>query len=1237
MDCIRVCSLNANGLRNKFKRRSIFRILKQKQYDVICLQETNITDNIKDVWGMEWGGQFFYSPGTNHSLGQVSLIKKDFAYDFIVTYKSDRILTVSCETENGTVHFVNIYAPNISSEKTDFFRALTDHLDQLDGEKIVCGDFNCVLDNKLDITSGNIHKVSDVMMFQNLTVNIGLNDVWRLFHPDEKEYSWSRKNPFTARRLDYILVSDNIYDKIIDCNIISAPHSDHRIVDMKYKVTHTQRGPSYWKFNDSLLRDLDFANMTNSVIDQFKVDNINVEPQLKWDLCKIEIREHCIAYATTKKRNQVNHFNILQTQCDSVDRLLSSDPSNDQLQAERERIKKELDIYAISEARSAQIRSRTKFIEEGEKNTKYFLNLEKARANAKIMDRLKTDNGLTISNQEGILKEQVKFYSNVYSKKRDFDEQRSKDFMCGTNIPTLSEEQKTDLDTNITLNELTKTLSTMKNNSAPGPDGLTASFLKFFWIKIGSLVIDSFNAAYNTGEMSTTQKQAVITLIHKGKGLPRDELANWRPISLTNADYKLLAKCLASRLSSILPDIVHENQTGFVKGRKASNMIRLIDDTIEYMKTSDKPGIMLAIDYSRAFDSISKDFMIWAFKQFGFGDHFVHWIEVLTNNTESSINYLGWISESFSVHSGLRQGCPFSPIGFIIALEMLAIKIRADNTLKGLDFPTSLSAVNPANVLIILMYADDITLFLKDTHDLERVLQLMDVFSTLSNLEINKNKTEAMWLGSNRNSNDSPMNLVWKNKIKILGIFFCNTIPASSLEENWTKRLHTIQGLIASWSKRNLSISGKLCIIKTFLLSQLVYVMQALIIPVDILKQINTMLFRFLWKRKCTNNRAFEKVKRSVICNNNENGGLNMIDVITMQTSFVLSWAVELQHSINRHLWQEIPNYLFSKLGVNLSCFLSDVPANKFIGSEQIQSVFWKEVLITWLNNKRKLNLYTKQCNSYTNFSLWNNDCICYRNRCLFFKDWVEANIYFVADIVKGGEFISFERLCDRIGPKPTRLFEYNAICTALRSRAASNLMMHVSTENNISPSLSTLPTARNLRLLLTEASVTQPCSVNFWLRKYDLSLTKVHWTIAKESTKEERLRLLHWKILHNIYPTNILLHKMGLRDNKNCKYCDETDYIEHFFWHCVKVRKVWTHCMNHIFSVTSRSVTLSENEVLLGFITPGPKSFNRFVNHIILITKMVISKYKYGTETDMCVLFDLEVNVRKKFLEYMY
>ena len=77
--------------------------------------------------------------------------------------------------------------------------------------------------------------------------------------------------------------------------------------------------------------------------------------------------------------------------------------------------------------------------------------------------------------------------------------------------------------------------------------------------------------------MSITQKLAVITLIHKGKQLPRDDFNNWRPFSLTNSDYKLLTKSLAIRLSSVISSIVNEDQAGFLKGKNINTVIRLID------------------------------------------------------------------------------------------------------------------------------------------------------------------------------------------------------------------------------------------------------------------------------------------------------------------------------------------------------------------------------------------------------------------------------------------------------------------------------------------------------------------------------------------------------------------------------------------------------------------------------------------------------------------------------------
>lgn len=1230
MDSIFLCTLNVNGIRSKFKRNTVFKYLRQQKYDIICLQETYITDSDYDQWKKEWGGDLFYTSVSKQRMGQVILLRKGLQFAMEKEINSDRILSLSFMTDKGKINVINAYAPTIANEKKIFLDTLANYLNNIEGEVILCGDFNCVLDNDKDIISGEKHYQSNVEKFNDVISNYALNDTWRIFHPDDKEFTWSRKSPLIARRLDYIFISEAVLNSVNFCDIKSVAHSDHRLVQMKFMLTNIKRGPSYWKCNDSLLTDQLYLDTINEAIETFKSESTDLEPRLRWDLCKVKIRECSITYSIERKRKNTNKKFILENKLNEIDKHLSRDPNNQDKIKEKACVKTELELFSILEAKSAQIRSRVKFIEEGEKNTKYFLSIEKSRANAKIMDKLINENGTVINTQDKILQEQVKHYSGIYKKKREFDVNQANNFVQKLNIPKISENQMEILETNITLDELTKTLKTMKNNSAPGPDGLTFSFLKVFWNRINDLIFESFLSGFRAGEMSFTQRQAVITLIHKGKDLSRENLSNWRPISLTNTDYKILAKSLANRLSSVLPDIIDKDQVGFVRGRKISTTIRLIDDTLEYLKNSHSPGILLAVDYSRAFDSISKEYMLWAFKQFGIGENFMKWVQVLLHNTESKMNYLGWLSESFPVECGIRQGCPFSPLAFIVGLELLAIKIRSDNDIKGIALPVPSCSVKPAQSLKIALYADDITLFLHNKKDLKKVLELLDIFSVSSNLEINKNKTEAMWVGSAANNTETLCNIRWKNKIKILGIYFSGVLPASSIEENWNSRIMKIKELIAVWSKRNLSISGKLCIIKSYLLSQITHLLQSLVLPDNVLTNINSILFRFLWKKKYTNKKAFEKVKRSVVCSAHEAGGLNMINVIDMQNSFLLALPFNLLLSQDEKVF-EIPKHMFSKLGPDLICFKTNASNKSFIGLELISSNYWRRVLQVWIENKYKLEQFNNITNNFKNDCLWNNNNIMYKGNCLFFPSWSKAGFNYVSDIIYNDHILSFEYINEKLGNKASTLFEYNALKAALQK--VNNIIREV-TQQPTSTSLnaSSPPTARQIRILLTKAKSTLPCSVHFWERKLNYTLTPLDWLIAKESTNEERLRLLHWKILHNIYPTNILLHKMGLRENNLCPDCKEIDYIEHFFWSCKKVQIVWELCKNIIFKELGISINFTLRDILFGYSTSEyRKHAIQFINHMILISKLVISKFKYGTPYDARFIFEKETSLRIK------
>lgn len=206
-------------------------------------------------------------------------------------------------------------------------------------------------------------------------------------------------------------------------------------------------------------------------------------------------------------------------------------------------------------------------------------------------------------------------------------------------------------------------------------------------------------------EMSPSQRQAVITLIEK-QDKDRTFLENWRPISLTNVDAKIASKVIATRIVKVLPEIIHSNQTGYVSGRYIGEAARSILDIMDYTKTYDIPGLLLFIDFEKAFDSLEWNFMFRCLEVFGFGRSLTRWVETFYSNITSCIINNGTLTASFEINRGVRQGDPLSPYLFIIAVELLAVAIRSCSEINGIKID--------AKEFKMVQYADDLTAFVSD-------------------------------------------------------------------------------------------------------------------------------------------------------------------------------------------------------------------------------------------------------------------------------------------------------------------------------------------------------------------------------------------------------------------------------------------------------------------------------------------------------------------------------------------
>jgi hypothetical protein len=540
---------------------------------------------------------------------------------------SDRLIIIKVTTGNKETAIVNAYAPCNLTATTDFILNLTEVVNELEcEEKVICGDFNAVMSNDLDIISGEKHSTALVQLFNNFVDECDLTDAWRTFNPHTSEYTWSRVShgKLTARRLDYVFLNDAAHNNTTESEIYSVPSSDHRGVLVSLKCTDVARGPGYWKFNNALLKDNILVDKINLVIEQYLSESSWENAEERWELLKLKIKNDTIQYSKSLAVKQTNKCIELYSNLTLCESALAQSPTNIDLIRKREELKLQLDIIELDKLHSAQIRSKEKWIQEGEKNTKFFLGLEKSRANCKLFPNIELDNSDIVFEQFDILKAQRDYYKNIYDRRHTHEQEMTDMFVQGCDVPKITNAEMKGCEGNINVNEASKALKMMKNGSSPGLDGLTTEFYKMFWVKLADIVVKSYNASFKNGHLSHTQTAAVLTLLHKGKDLPKNKLSNWRPISLTNTDYKILAKCLSNhRLCTVIDSIVHKDQVGYIKGRNFATTIRTIDDVIEHFRLNEKPGILLTLDFQRAYDSISKEYMLSAFKKFGFGKDFV--------------------------------------------------------------------------------------------------------------------------------------------------------------------------------------------------------------------------------------------------------------------------------------------------------------------------------------------------------------------------------------------------------------------------------------------------------------------------------------------------------------------------------------------------------------------------------------------------------------------------------------
>ena len=390
------------------------------------------------------------------------------------------------------------------------------------------------------------------------------------------------------------------------------------------------------------------------------------------------------------------------------------------------------------------------------------------------------------------------------------------------------------------LHTLENVIKNLKTEKSPGSDGLTPEFYKCFWNDIKFIFMDMVIETQQKGELPYSMRKALLALLYK-KG-DSTLLKNYRPISLTNYDYKIICFMLANRVQNVIKNLIHEDQTGYIKKRYIGTNARLIEDYFDHCQNFKIPGILLFLDFEKAFDSVEWGFMIAVLKKFNFGDQFIGWVKTLYNKPVISIKNNGFLSGDIPLSRGVRQGCPLSALLFVLTVEIMAIRLRNNPNIEG--FKCHDRHIKTS------MYADDTSLLLSNLDSLKTAIDTIEQFSQVAGPKLNKDKTEGILLGPLKDTINEIHGIKFTNKaVRCLGIYVGHD-KNECHDRNWTDRINKLMKVFERWKHRHLTLFGKILIVKSLAASLLVHPMSILSTPNEVLKEIEKLIFKFLWDAK---------------------------------------------------------------------------------------------------------------------------------------------------------------------------------------------------------------------------------------------------------------------------------------------------------------------------------------------------------------------------------------------------